>query len=312
MISIIITNYNGEKFLSKCLRAIFDQTYKNFEVILVDNNSSDGSISLVRKEFPDVIIIRNLVNRGYAGGCNDGARKSRGDFLLFLNTDTIAEPDFLEILNKSSELYPNYGMYASKMIYPDGRINSTGICISLSGAAWDRGMGEKNLGQYNQIEEIFGPCGGAALYRRDIFEKLGGYDEDFFLYMEDVDLACRIQLSGFRCLYLPDAKIYHYHGGTAGVESDITIYYGNRNIIWYPIKDFPFVLLLISLFWMSGRTVGTLFYYSYKGRGKIAYKSKKDALLGILMILRKRRNQKIPIIPSKRFSKFFHIWAFSR
>jgi len=152
--------------------------------------------------------------------------------------------------------YNGYGMYAPKMKYPDGMINSTGICISLSGAAWDRGLGEEDSGQYDQSEDILGHSGCAALIRRDTYFEAGGFDPDFFLYMENLDLVIRAQLAGWKCSYIPDAVVYHHHGGITGIESDISVYYGNRNILWYPVKNYSWVLLLLVFPWTVGRTIG--------------------------------------------------------
>ena len=287
--SIIIPNYNGITFLGPCIDSILAQEFQDFEIILIDNASKDRSVSFVRVTYPDVQIIMNHQNRGYAGGCNDGARAAKGDLFLFLNTDTTLHSLFLKKLHEGITQYPDYGMYAPKMVYPDGRINSTGICFSLSGAAWDRGMGEKDTGQYNQSEDILGPCGGAALFRREAFSDAGGFDDDFFLYMEDVDLVFRAQCAGWKCRYIPEAVVFHHHGGTAGVDSDITIYYGNRNILWYPIKDFPLWFLLLSMPWIIGRTIGIIVYYTFHGKGKIAIQSKWDALIGLLLMVKKRR-----------------------
>jgi len=289
MISIVIVNYNGLHYLKPCLESIYNQTYLDFEVILVDNASCDDSIVYIEEQYPDVRIVRNTTNRGFAGGSNDGIKESRGEYVFLLNTDTVLPSLTLEKLFVATLQNSSYGMYATKMLYPDGRINSTGICVALSGAAWDRGMGEQDIGQYDQIEEVLGPCGGAGLYRRSILDLVGGFDEDFFLYMEDVDLAIRIQQLGYHCLYVPDASVIHHHGGTAGVESDIAIYYGNRNILWYPLKNYPIWLLFMVIPWIVGRTIGVLGYYALRGKGKIAFKAKRDGIAGIPKMLRKKR-----------------------
>jgi GT2 family glycosyltransferase len=287
--SVIIPNYNGYQYLPSCLDSILVQTCTDFEIIVVDNASTDGSVKFVCDTYPNVNIIRNTINRGFAGGCNDGARIASGEYLLFLNTDTVLPSYFLSLLYEGVCKYPGYGMYAPKMVYPDGRINSTGICISLSGAAWDRGMGEYDYGQYDHSEEVFGPCGGAALYRSDVFLESGGFDDDFFLFMEDVDLAFRVQLAGWKCRYIPNAMIFHYHGGTAGVGSDVAVYYGNRNILWYPVKNFPWWLFVIALPWIIGRTVGVIGYYAMKGKGRVVLRSKWDGVTGMIGMIRKRR-----------------------
>ena len=306
--SIIIPNFNGIRYLSPCLDSILFQSFTDFEIIIVDNASIDDSVKLISEEYPNVNLILNLVNRRFAGGCNDGVSVASGEYLLFLNTDTVLPSSFLMFLDEAVQKYPGYGMYAPKMMYPDGRINSTGICLSLSGAAWDRGMGEQDSGQYDRSEEVFGPCGGAALYLRSVFLAIGGFDDDFFLFMEDVDLAFRAHLAGWRCRYVPEVVVYHHHGGSAGVGSDITVYYGNRNILWYPVKDFPWWLLVLALPWIIGRTIGVIGYYARKGKGRVVIKAKWDGFKGIPGIIRKRRgnNLKSEFIT---FIRFLKIWA---
>jgi len=307
MISIVIVNYNGLHLLKPCLESIYNQTCNDFEVIIVDNASTDGSTCYLEVWYPDILVIKNRMNRGFAGGANDGIHVSRGEFVFMLNTDTILPPATLERLMNAVFINSSYGMYGTKMLYPDGRINSTGICVSLSGAAWDRGMGEQDVGQYDQSDEILGPCGGAALYRRDVLIQAGGFDEDFFLYMEDVDLAIRIQQRGYRCLYVPDAVVYHHHGGTAGVGSDIAVYYGNRNILWYPVKDFPWWLLILVLPWILGRTIGVIGYYALKGKGRVVLRAKWDGIKGIPGFIRKRQDTSCVNKPYewKRFISLF-------
>lgn len=304
--SIIIPNYNGISYLRPCIDSIQAQGYQDVEVILVDNASQDESVEFVRQWYPSVHVVSNSHNRGYAGGCNDGAREATGDFLLFLNTDTVLTSTFLLQLLAAIDTYPTYGMFAPKMVYPDGRINSTGICVSLSGAAWDRGMGEKDTGQYDTSEDVLGPCGGAALFRREAFFDAGGFDDDFFLYMEDVDLVLRAQLAGWKCRYVPDAVVFHHHGGTAGVGSDVAVYYGNRNILWYPLKIYPVWLLILALPWIIGRTIGVVGYYAIHGKGQVALRAKWDGMKGVFRMIRKRV---IPLEKTERYTTWIHLWA---
>jgi hypothetical protein len=181
------------------------------------------------------------------------------------------------------------GMCAPKMLFPDGRINSTGICISRSGAAWDRGMFEEDRSQYDTPEGIIGPCAGAALYRKTMLQEIGLFDEDFFLYMEDVDLAFRACLAGWKCSFVPEAIVYHYHGGTAGFMSDLSVYFGNRNILWWPVKNYPLLILLVSFPWIIARTIVVIPYYTFKGKGKVILKAKIDGIAGIPRMWRKRK-----------------------
>ncbi len=290
LISVVVLNYNGMQFLDDCLTSIAAQSCRDFEVIVVDNASTDASVEHLEKNYRWVRIVRNEKNLGFAGGTNAGIRQAKGEFILTLNNDTQADSRFLERLVKPMNERADVGMCASKMFFPDGRINSAGTCISRSGAAWDRGMLETDRGQYDFEEEVFGPCAGAALYRKEMLGEIGLFDEDFFLYMEDVDLAFRGRLAGWRCIYVPQAKVYHHHGGTAGFKSDLTVYYGNRNIVWYAIKDFPTGLLISSLPFILARNLAVIPYYALRGQGRVILKSKLEALRGVPRMLAKRKS----------------------
>lgn len=289
LVSVVIPNLNGKRYLHDCLSSLALQTFQDFEVIVVDNGSCDGSINYLRSNFPWVKILAKKENLGFGAGTNCGIKAARGDLILTLNNDTEANRNFIEFLIKPMS-DKSVGMCASKMLFLDGKINSTGICISRSGAAWDRGMLESDRGQYDFQEEVFGPCAGAGLYRKEMLKEIGLFDEDFFLYMEDVDLAFRGRLAGWKCIYVPNATVYHHHGGTASFGSDLAVYYVNRNVIWYPIKDFPTVLLVTSLPFIIGRNLAVIPYYIIRGKGKIILQSKLDALAGIPKMLCKRHD----------------------
>ena len=308
MISVVIVNFNGQRFLDGCLASITAQSYKEFETIIVDNASTDGSVEHVINKYPWVRLIENRENRGFAGGTNDGIRVSTGEYVLTLNNDTIAEPHFIGELKRVMEGDPTLGMCASKMLFPDRKINSTGICISRSGAAWDRGMFEDDRGQYDKGEEIFGPCAGAALYRKKMLDEIGLFDEDFFLFMEDVDLAFRARLAGWNCLYVPSARVIHFHGGTAKFRSDLSIYYGNRNILWYVVKNFPIRTLFLCLPWIIGRNCGVIPYYILKNHGMAVIRAKIDAIRGIGKILQKRKTVQTNISESG-LNQWIEPWA---
>jgi GT2 family glycosyltransferase len=296
LISVVVVNFNGKKYLSSCFNSLFQQTYSQMEVILVDNASVDGSIEFIQENFPRVKIIPQSTNLGFAGGTNAGIRVANGEFILTLNNDTIVDSHLLEEIVKPMQLDSRVGVCGSKMILPNGRINSTAICISRSGAAWDRGMDELDRGQYDMPEEVFGACAGAALYRRSMLEEIGLFDEDFFLFMEDVDLAFRAQLSGWKCMYVPSARVVHIHGGTAGTGSELAVYYGNRNLIWYIIKNFPPRVLFLSIPWIFVRNCCDIPYYLLRQRGKAIARSKIDAMRGLRAILIKRGSieKKVP------------------
>jgi len=307
-VSVVVVNYNGKHFLSDCFSSVFSQTYSPFDVIMVDNASHDGSVDFVRDHFPQVTVLVNEANMGFAGGTNVGIQRSTGEFILTLNNDTRIDPTFLQEIIRPVIEDPSVGMCASKMTFPDGWINSTGICISRSGAAWDRGMFEPDKGQYNRIEEVFGPCAGAALYRKAMLDQIGLFDEDFFLFMEDVDLAFRARLSGWKCIYVPSARVVHKHGGTAGFKSDISIYYGNRNLLWYVVKNFPKRMLIEYLPWIIGRNVGVIPYYFMEGKGKIIIKAKIDAVRDIRKMMLKGKQSQIKG-SEHNIRKWMHLWS---
>lgn len=306
-VSVVVVNFNGLAFLQQCLSALMAQTYPSFEVILVDNGSKDGSVEYVSKEFPSVTIIRNDKNLGFAKANNIGILASQGDLIATLNNDTEAMPGWLEALVRAMLSDPEAGMCASRMLFMKNRarVNSAGICVSRSGACWDRGMFEYDRGQYDAPEEVFGPCAGAALYRRAMLDQVGLFDDDFFAYMEDADLAFRGRAAGWKSLYAPDAVVYHYGSATAGYMSDFSIYYGNRNIIWTAVKNFPGPLLWSSLPWILGRSLAVIPYYWLHGHGRAAVRAKLDALKGIPRMIAKRR----PYNYRADVARFVRTWA---
>ncbi|MGB7993069.1 glycosyltransferase family 2 protein, partial [Methanoregula sp.] len=256
LVSVVVVNFNGKKFLDDCLSSLARQTFRDFETILVDNGSSDGSAGYVREHYPFVMLVETGKNLGFAGGTNAGIHAAQGEFIFTLNNDTVADPHMLEEIVKPMQADLTVGMCGTKMVLPDGRIDSTGMCLSRSGAAWGRGIYESDNGHYDTAEEIFGPCAGAALYRRSMLDQIGLFDEDFFAYHEDIDLAFRGRLAGWTCRYVPTARVVHVHGGTAEFGSDISVYYGNRNLGWYVVKNFPSRTLIMSIPWNIGRNCG--------------------------------------------------------
>ena len=309
-ISVVVVNFNGKRFLDDCLNSLYVQTYKDYEVIVVDNASRDGSVEHIRSCFPWARIVENKVNLGSTGGNNSGIREAEGEFIVTLNNDTRLEKDFLERLaGPMSD--PGIGMCGSKMVYPNGKINSTGLCLSRSGASWDRGASEEDLGQYDRQEEIFGACAGAALYSRKMLDEIGLFDEDFFIFMEDIDLTLRARCAGWRCIYVPGAVAHHLHGATAGVGSDLTVYYGNRNIMWLPAKNYPLPFLITCLPWILGRNLMALVYYTLKGRGRVVMKAKWDGLLGLPKIMAKRKTI-LRKVPWREVGEYISTWAGSR
>lgn len=239
-VSIIIVNYNGEQLLEDCFRALAQQTYEDTELILVDNASTDNSVKIATRVAPEAKVVRSSRNIGFAAGCNLGFKQARGDYFATLNTDTRASRSWLEELVRTLQAHPDAGMCASKLLRADRPtlIDSAGICLSEAGVAWDRLGGAVDDGT-TQAAEIFGACAGAALYRREMIELLGGFDESFFIYWDDVDLAWRAQWSGWKCFYAPGAEVLHAHSATMKEGSPFKSYLLARNRIWTLAKNLP-------------------------------------------------------------------------
>jgi GT2 family glycosyltransferase len=261
-ISVVIVNFNGEDLLPECLESLRSQTCRDFEVILVDNNSSDGSAALVEARYPEVKLVRNSDNLGYGGGNNAGIAVATGTYIALLNNDTATDPRWLERLVAPAVNDPTVGMCASKILnyYDRGVIDNTGLLMYRDGVARGRGRLERDTGQYEREEEIFFPSGCACLFRREVFDREGGFDEDFFLYVDDVDMGLRARWAGWRCVYAPGAVVYHKYSATTEAYSTLKAFLVERNRIWVMIKYFPAMMILASLW-------HTLLRYALQGYG---------------------------------------------
>jgi GT2 family glycosyltransferase len=253
MVSIIVLNWNGKQYLETCLSSLERQTYKSIEIIFVDNGSHDGSLEFVRKRFPRVVILRHEKNLGFSQGVNSGIRISRGEFIATINNDAQADENWIQNLLNVIESGKCIGSCASKMMrfYDRNIIDSAGIIIYQNGNAYDRGREKKDTGQYDQQEEIFGACAGAAIYRKKMLEEIGLFDEEYFAYFEDVDLSFRMHLFGWKCIYVPDAIVYHIHSATSKSSSPFKIFYIERNKLWNMWKYFPVHVLVLQFPFMN-------------------------------------------------------------
>jgi GT2 family glycosyltransferase len=236
---VIIPNWNGIKLLPTCLGALRNQTLREHEVILVDNASRDESCALVERDYPEVRILRLSQNIGLTGGCNAGIGESRGEFIALLNNDTEADPRWLEELRGALERHPEAGSAATKIMLFDRRnvLNSAGDIYRRDGLPNSRGVWEEDRGQFDEETFVFGACGGAVAYRREMLRQVGTFDESFFMYCEDVDLAWRAQIAGWRCIYAPKAVIYHKLSATGG--GALSSFYTGRNTLYVLAKDVP-------------------------------------------------------------------------
>lgn len=289
--TVVILNWNGLAYLEHCLSTVLAQTYPNFEVVLVDNGSTDGSAGWVADHFPQVRVIALTENLGFAAGNNQAIAQSDGEYVVTLNNDTWVEPQWLAELVRAAELDPQVGMCASKMLFarhPE-MINSTGISMDRVGIAWDRQGGETDNREERAVIEVFGPCAGAALYRRTMLEQIGLFDIDFFAYLEDVDLAWRAQLCGWRCLYSPQARVYHVHSGTSGEGSIFKARLLGRNKVWTILKNYPLPQLLRYGILIAFYDLAAIGYSVLGRRDGIALAGRLQGLRQLPAIWRKRQ-----------------------
>lgn len=239
-VCVVIVNCNGGPHLARCIEALRRQTFRDFEVILVDNGSSDGSIEALGALPPGYRLLRAEQNLGFAKANNLAAKDTSAPWLATLNVDAYPEPDWLEKFMQAVERYPEVVMFGSIQIdlrHPD-RLDGSGDFYHATGVVW-RGNQGHPLSDLADEGEAFGPCAAAALYRREAFLAAGGFDERFFCYCEDIDLAFRLRLVGATCIQVPDAVVRHVGSGVTGRRSDFTVYHGTRNRLWTFVKDMP-------------------------------------------------------------------------
>ncbi|MBN1218011.1 MAG: glycosyltransferase family 2 protein [Anaerolineae bacterium] len=239
LLSIIIPHYNGAHHLPPCFTALRAQTYPRLEIILVDNGSTDESLQLTQRDFPEVKIIELHKNLGYAGAINRGFEQAGGEIIVPLNNDTEVAPNWAQALVNTLQKFPDAGIVASKMLLFDRRdtLHSAGDGFGADGLPLNRGVWQKDEGQFDHDTYIFGGCGGAVAYRRTMLEDIGLFDEDFFMYLEDVDLNWRAQLAGYRAVFAPDAVVYHHLSASGG--GVVASYYTGRNTILMLAKNLP-------------------------------------------------------------------------
>lgn len=269
-VSVIIPNYNGIAYLDGVLSTLERQTMKNYEVILVDNGSTDGSSAFVMANYPWVHLVELPDNFGFCGAVNAGIRASRAPYVLLLNNDTEVEPDFLEEMTAAIRKHKKAFSCAARMVqfHDRDKLDDAGNYYCVLGWSYARGKG-KDIRTYEKEEKIFAACGGAAIYRRKVFEKIGLFDEEHFAYLEDTDVGYRARIYGYENWYAPKAIVYHVGSGTTGSRyNHFKTRYSSRNNIYLIYKNMPFLQILLNLpFLTAGFGIKFLFFL-VKGMGK--------------------------------------------
>jgi GT2 family glycosyltransferase len=266
-VTVIIPNYNGRHFLGKCLESIKKE---RVEVIIVDNSSSDGSVEYIREHYPDFTLIKNHENLGFAAAVNQGISASKTDYVFLLNNDTELEENCISNLVRCIESDENIFAVSSKMIQFENRdvMDDAGDAYTILG--WTKKVGNgRSPDLYNEKKEVFSACAGAALYRRNILNEIGYFDENFFAYLEDVDISYRARIHGYKSIYCPEAVVYHHGSGTSGSKHNaFKIKISARNNVYLPYKNMPWPQLALNIiFLLLGYFIKYLFFLK-EGYGK--------------------------------------------
>ena len=296
--------WNRRDLLQASLQSLTSQNLNQpFEVVVVDNGSDDGSPEMVLKEYMKstrfrLHLIRNRENRGFCAANNQGFVASDTEFVALLNNDAVAEPDWLEKLASAFDGRPDVGMAASKiLVYEDPRrIDKAGHLIYPDGQNRGRGSGELDRGQYDRVEEILWPDGCAAMYRREMLDETGGFDEDFFAYADDAELGLRAQIAGWKCLYIPGAVVRHHRGATLGLRSSRRLELIERNRVLLAAKLFPWSLLWLNGFYYALR-LGAGVCAAITGQGEVGKYPGVRGKLEAAVALLKGDFQAIPLLP---------------
>jgi GT2 family glycosyltransferase len=256
---VIVVNYNGERHLDACLEALRRQEIDGgFEVVLIDNGSSDHSLQRARRDHPWVRVIELGRNRGFAAGNNVGFGAAAGRYLVLLNSDTRVRPGWLAALVAAADSDQRVGAVTSKLVFADRPqvIQNAGVLLLSDGGGADRGAGEIDRGQYERREEVFGFCGAAALLRREALTDVGHFDETFFAYYEDTDLSWRMRRRAWSILYEPRAVVEHVHAATGVEGSAFFVFHADRNRLFMLVKNASAGLALRSLRAIEAKVTG--------------------------------------------------------
>jgi GT2 family glycosyltransferase len=291
-LGVVIVSFNAQGFLLRAVGSIAAQTRQPDRVVVIDNASTDDSEAAISTTFPGVTVVRLDENIGFAAANNIGiAMLDDCDLVALLNPDATADPDWLATLVAAAAAHPEMAGFASMIERADeaGRLDSAGDVYHVYGTAWP-GRHGKPLQAAMVEEEVFGPTGAAALYRREWLIRLGGFDERYFCYFEDVDLNLRLQVAGGRCLYVPAAHVRHVGGTSSGGLSEFTIYHSQRNLVWTYVKSMPPHLFWRYLPMHVLLNVGSIVSYGARGHLKTLLRAKRDALRGLPTMVRARRS----------------------
>ncbi|HTN40890.1 MAG TPA: glycosyltransferase family 2 protein [Asticcacaulis sp.] len=299
--SLITLSYRSGDNIERCLSALVAQ---DAEIIHADNGG-DLDMAALAKKFPTVRQIANPVNFGFAVGMNRAAEQTTGEWVGLINPDAFIDAGWLDAMKAAIARYPDVKLFTSLQLdaeHPD-RLDGAGDALTFFGFPYRAGTGHK-VPAHIEVAEVFAPCGAAMLIRRDLWDELGGFDEDFFCYCEDADLGFRARLLGERCLFVPQAIVSHIGSASLGVRSDFALYHGYRNRLWLYLKNMPLALLIATLPIHIGLTLIGALKDTLKGKGALVFRALRDAWQGLRPIFEHRKFiQKTRQIGSLRLAK---------
>ncbi|MEE9412720.1 MAG: glycosyltransferase family 2 protein [Methylococcales bacterium] len=290
-VSVIIVNWNSKDLLRKCLQHLSRQTIQPDRVIVIDNNSTDDSL-IAAEDFKNVVVKKMDSNLGFAAGNNQALYECDTEWVALLNPDAFPEADWLESLLNGAESNPDFVAFGSRQLCQENPaiLDGIGDTYHISGAV--RRERHNNQQQADDLiaREIFSPCAAAALYKRQALNEVGLFDDDYFCYLEDVDLGFRLRLAGYKSMYLPDAVVHHVGSATTGGHrSDFSVYHGHRNMMWTFVKNMPGILFWLLLPLHLLLNMFSIIWFTLHGQGKVILKAKWDAIKGLPEVWAKRK-----------------------
>lgn len=291
-VGVVIVNFNGGTMIARALECVRRQTTAPQRVVVVDNKSTDGSLDLVRDAHPWVEVIEPGENTGFARGNNIGIRALDDcEWIALLNPDAYPEPDWLATLLGTTRRRADCSFFASLLLdaTDPATLDGAGDAYHVSGLAWRRDHGRPASDVGLAEREVFGPCAAAAMYRRSALLEVGLFDERWFCYFEDVDLAFRLRLAGHRCLLVPGSRVLHEGSATTGRESPFTLYHSHRNLVWTWLRDMPAPLLIRSTPHFLLTTALAIGWYGSRGELRTLLRAKRDGFAAAPRLLLERR-----------------------
>ena len=301
-VTVIIINWNGGELLKQCIKKTLQQTYTQKNLLIIDNNSSDSSATKLN----NVNVYFSDKNLGFSSGNNLAIQKTNTEFVALLNPDALPDHEWLEKLLDVAQAHPDVSAFGSRQLCKHNPLLLDGIGDSyhISGLVWRNRHAATQTSHDLRPKEIFSPCAAAALYRRSALEEVGFFDDDYFCYVEDVDLGFRLRLAGHKAMYVPEAVVHHVGSGTTGGQhSNFSVYYGHRNLVWTYIKNMPPLIFWSMLPLHIVLNLFTIVWFSLRGQGDTILRAKIDALKGLPKMWKKRQK-----IQRNRNASTLDIW----